>query len=1257
MIPVKPNDVTWTDDQWQAIWAKDQDILVAAAAGSGKTAVLVERMIQKVLNEDSPVNIDELLVVTFTNASAAEMKHRVGQALERSLQEFPDSTHLRKQMSLINKASISTLHSFCLDVIRTYYYLIDIDPGFRIADTTEAELLKDEVLEEMLEEKYGEENAPFTRLVEAVTNDRSDDALHQLIRKLYEFSRSHANPDQWLDQIIQLHNVPEDYDINEHPLIDYLLFHIQLEIEGAMQLTRFSLDASRQPGGPSPRAVNFEDDLAQLERLKNAADWLEIDQQIKGMNFTRLKSCKGDEFNEGLIEQTKKWRDQTKKMIEAIRDTFFIRDPQSYLRDMRKMTDQLTVLISLVKEFHLRFSEAKEERGLVDFADLEHYCLAILKDENSEDGASPNPSEAARHYQRKFKEVLVDEYQDTNMVQETILQLVKNGSEKNGNLFMVGDVKQSIYRFRLAEPNLFLKKYRTFSKELSGLKIDLSQNFRSRPEILDATNFVFRQIMGEQVGEIDYNKDAELVKGAPYPLEDDIPVQLSLIDQAEPGGEPDSLDEVMDQREMEKSRLEARFIIKEIRKMIDNEMPVYDIKRKIHRPVEYRDIVILSRSMTWTPDMMEEFRQAGIPLYANVSTGYFEATEVSIMISLLKIIDNPHQDIPLASVLRSPIVNCTEEQLGNIRTAASSGSYWDALQSFVDRGGKQEDKGLQEKLEWFLKQLTKWRTMARSGAMAELIWQLYRDTQFYDFVGGTPGGKQRQANLRALYDRARQYEATSFRGLFRFLRFVERMRDRGDDLGAARGLSEQEDVVRLMTIHSSKGLEFPVVFLSGMARAFNELDLRGRFFLDKEFGLALPYVQPEKRISYETLPQLAFKEKKRLENLAEEMRVLYVAMTRAKERLYLVATLKDAQKAMEKWQSAGNHTKWLLPEFTRKAAKSYLDWIGPALIRHKDGAVLQQEQPLNKLEDPAEWSVQLIDSAEIEKMEEENVTQEKFLDLVQRHQPVPVESSSREEVFNRLNWSYPFEETTKRRSKQSVSDIKRMNEIQDERSAFDFAGKSSKKLFDRPKFLQETKISAAERGTIMHMVMQHIPLNQEPTVETIRVLLEEMERKELLTPEQKSAVSLQPIISFFDSTIGKRLLHAKSIKREIPFTYVAGAKELGLPSAQSDSQDNVLIQGVVDCLFEDEDGIVLLDYKTDRITDRFEGGFPQAKNVMKRRYTTQLSLYKLALEKILGRTIDETILYFFDGGHVLPLEGEEMDYQSKTASSIEGYNF
>ncbi|MDZ5713041.1 helicase-exonuclease AddAB subunit AddA [Jeotgalibacillus haloalkalitolerans] len=1221
MIPVKPEHVTWTDAQWRAIFEKGSDILVAAAAGSGKTAVLVERLIQKVLDTDQPTDIDELLVVTFTNASAAEMKHRVGEALEKALAADPESRHLRKQLTLINKASISTLHSFCLEVIRKYYYLIDIDPGFRIADDTEAELLKDEVVEEILEHEYGiPDNHAFIELVEAVTNDRSDDALHQMIRKLHTFSRSHADPDTWLDGIVSLHET-EHVQIDDHPLANYVLFHVQLEAEGAIELINLALDTARKPGGPYPRAVNFEDDLRQLNEVRHAAGWKEAEAAVSSFSMGRLKPCKGDDFDEELVEQAKKWRDQAKKMINDLKDGFFVRSPEQLLEDMNQMTGRLSTLVELVRTFEKAFKAAKEERGLVDFNDLEHFCLEILRDPDTGE-----PSQAAYHYRNQFKEVLVDEYQDTNMVQETILQLVKSGGEKDGNLFMVGDVKQSIYRFRLAEPNLFLGKYRTFQQAGSGQKIDLAKNFRSRPEVLDGVNFIFRQIMGEMVGEIDYDKDAELIPGAPYPTDLTVPVRFAVIDQADEDAPQEEMpEEVMDERELERSTLEARYMIKEIRSMIDGGRQIYDVKKKLYRPLEYRDIVILTRSMTWTPDMMDEFRQAGIPLYADLSTGYFDATEVAIMVSLLKVIDNPIQDIPLASVLRSPIVRCTEEELAKIRKADPKGSFWNALQAYMSSGD--EDTELKEKCSWFLISLRNWRALARTGAVSELVWQLFRDTQFYDFVGGLPGGKQRQANLRALYDRSRQYESTSFRGLFRFLRFVERMRERGDDLGAARALSEQEDVVRLMTIHKSKGLEFPVVFISGMARQFNEMDLRGSYLLDKDFGLALSYVDIENRISSTTLPQMAFKEKKRLENLAEEMRVLYVAMTRAKEELILIATVPDAEKLKEKWSLAGSYKSWLLPDFTRKGARSYADWIGPALARHPH-AIHSVQSGL--IEDPSVWEMHQHHKQLFTEEQKKEESAAEWLTHVRNHEPVPGQSEHHEDIQHRLKWHYPYEEAAMVKSKQSVSSIKRQHETLDETGA-DSIVKPSKKLYGRPAFLQQEKMTAAEKGTVMHTVMQQVPLQHTPEREEIESLVASLVVREILTEEQAETVRLNHVASFFQSPLGRRMINANQVRREVPFTYAAAPAEAGI---QLNVDDPVLIQGIADCLFEDDQGLVLLDYKTDYV-DRAD---PDVNAKLAERYRLQLSLYRQALEKSLNRKIDEVYLYFFNADLTIKVE-------------------
>ncbi|MEZ0117052.1 UNVERIFIED_ORG: ATP-dependent helicase/nuclease subunit A [Heyndrickxia coagulans] len=1238
-IPDKPANAVWTDDQWKAVMAKGQDILVAAAAGSGKTAVLVERIIQKILDEHDPLDIDELLIVTFTNAAAAEMRHRIGKAIEEAISSRPDSHHLRKQLSLLNKAPISTLHAFCLEVIRKYYYLIDIDPGFRIADDTEAELLRDEVLDDLFETEYAKEgNDLFYRTVDTFSNDRSDDELQHLIRKLYDFSRSHPDPSAWLDKMVELYDAGDVEEVDSLPFMAAVKEDIQLQLQAAKDMLEEAYGLALEPGGPAPRAENYLDDMKITDRLLAAihGPWQGLYEEMNAWQFTRAKACKGDAYEEELVKAADDLRKSAKKTLEDLKKDFFSRKPASFLKDMQEMRPVIAELRTLVKKFADAYGAVKAEKGIVDFSDLEHFCLDILAKKN-EDGALI-PSEVAKAYQQQFKEVMIDEFQDVNMVQETIMNLVAKGAGFDGNRFMVGDVKQSIYRFRLAEPNLFLKKYRDFDPEGrdTGLRIDLSKNFRSRKEILDGTNFIFKQIMGLKVGEMAYDSQAALVAGASYP-EGDHPVKVALIDQADEAIEEDISDEeTLDRAELEQSQLEARYLAREIKKLIGEEQ-VYNPKTGTSRPIRYKDIVILMRSMAWAPTIMEELKQAGIPLYTELSTGYFDATEVSIMLSLLKVIDNPYQDIPLAVVLRSPIVGLDEEALALIRIHEKRGPYYEAVKKFIADRPDPEEEEAHEKVSRFMEKLSVWRSVARQGDLSSLIWQLYRDTQFYDFAGGLPGGKQRQANLRALYDRARQYEETSFRGLFRFLRFIERMQERGDDLGTARALSEQEDVVRLMTIHASKGLEFPVVFVAGLNRKFNMRDISQAFLLDKDFGFASKYIHPEKRITYPSLPQLAFKRKKKLEMLAEEMRVLYVALTRAKEKLYLVGTVKNLGKRLEKWGKTRRQEGWLMPDHVRAAAGTYLDWIIPSLSRHADGTVLFGDDGRVVLDDPSKWQIAVLPKEQFADIQEsEQVGEADWQHQVKAGLPVAAESAYKAQVVGRLSFRYSNEPATFRRAKQSVSELKRMHEEHDETNGTRFIPNAEKHIFDRPRFMQEKSITPAERGTAMHMVMQHIPFDASPTYASVEALVEEMVKQELLTEEQADAIAAEQLVRFFETDIGRRILAAGRVMREMPFSLSVPAAEIYRDASLA--EERVLIQGIFDCVAEEKDGLVLLDFKTDNIHGRFKGGFEEAEPVLRKRYEVQLALYSRALETILKKKVKAQYLYFFDGGHLLQIQ-------------------
>ncbi len=1350
----KPANSQWTDEQWSAISLHGQDLLVAAAAGSGKTAVLVERIIRRITAEEDPIDVDRLLVATFTNAAAAEMRQRIREALEQELFRHPDSQHLRRQLALMNKTSITTLHSFCLEVIQRYFQVIGIDPKFRIASETEAELLRNDVLEQLMEEVYGSspEESDFWRLVDWFGGERGDEALSRLVLRLYDFSRSHPWPEHWLKRTAQsFESAGADSGGDSDVWLQSLAADVQLELRGALGLLREAAKLAALPSGPAPYAETLRDDAAYVEHLLDITQnrsWEHAYHAFQSSGFGKLKPCRGEHIDKELQERVKSLREQAKKQIGAIRDELFQRPPSDFFAEMREMAPMMQELVELVLAFGERYGAEKAAKGLVDFADLEHFCLQALRSPDS----TPDclmPSPAALDYRERFVEVLIDEYQDTNMVQEAIVELISR--RQPGNRFMVGDVKQSIYRFRLAEPGLFLGKYKTFRRhdavederehgdvreredvrergddrergtladgresaartdgreygadadeqvrgmadkarrngdgEASGCRIDLARNFRSRRQIVDGVNFIFKQTMNEAVAEIAYDEGAELIYGADYPDppasagQHDLSVELMLIDRSSydaysgdeaadiPSGADTETGEAanpdgdilagqgaeQELREMETAQLEARYVAMQIKRLMGEQgppFPVYDKKAGGFRPLAFRDIVILLRAtQQWAPVFIEELRMAGIPAYADLNTGYFTATEVEIVLSLLKIIDNPHQDIPLAAVLRSPIVGLSAEHLAQIRIHAGAASFYDAACRYaaMKEGG---DEALQSKLRQFLERLETWRGEARQGALADLIWRVYRETGYYDLVGGLPGGVQRQANLRALYDRARQYESTSFRGLFRFLRFIERIRDSGGDMGTARALGEQEDVVRIMSIHKSKGLEFPVVFVAGLAKPFNRQDLNGNFLLHKQLGFGPKFVDTDLRIAYPTLPALAIRRRMRLEMLAEEMRVLYVALTRAKEKLYLIGTVKNMDKQLQTWGQQLDGGGWLLPDYVLAKARCYLDWIGPAIIRHPDAiglrrrAGLPERTPAPMSGEPSRWNVSWMEQyafAEAAAAAQEPA-HSSTIEAIRHGEPVKTkESGFRDEIDRRLSWQYRHRQAETYLSKTSVSELKR---LQRETAVRDMAGDEwpvpfllagqtpfRSPLVRRPRFMERQSLTAAERGTAFHAVMQHVPLSPELTEETIRETLRRLEERELLTAEQRESVDTALLFRFFAGELGKRLLRAERVYREVPFTYGLPAGEVYPDADDAARSETVLLQGVIDCLFEEKDGLVLLDYKTDAI---YGNRLEQRVDA----YRLQIRLYARAIEEIWRRPVTEKYLFFFDGAHVVKM--------------------
>lgn len=1235
MIPTKPNNVTWTDDQWKAIYAKGHDILVAAAAGSGKTAVLIERLIQKILApKDERIDVDALLVVTFTNAAAAEMRSRMAAALEKAVESATDpeqTQFLRRQLSLIGKAQISTLHSFCLTVCRQYAYMIDLDPGFRIASQDEVALLKDDVLAQVLEQAYKGEaphlplEAVYT-LVDSFTSDRNDTQIESLVERLYEMARVQPKPYEWLDRLPNEYDIAPDVTVDELSFIDDLKLAIEHQLleakyHYAEMIKLATVDNGLQAYDPFAR-----EEAAYIEAALNRiceGTWQETADIVKEISFKTIPRVKKDTFDEVAKEKATGHRDAAKKILATLKTTYFNRDATHLVDEIRKMQPIIESLVKLTKLFSEAFKAAKLERSIIDFSDLEHYALEILTEP---DVKEITPSAVALDYRERFAEVLVDEYQDVNLLQETILQLVKKGDTANGNMFMVGDVKQSIYQFRLAEPRLFLQKYKEFTPDANGtgMKIDLNRNFRSRQEVLHSTNYVFEQVMDEGVGEINYDDQASLKYGEGY-NEDHRALETELVIFDEKGKE--SFEDETDGESLEKSQREARYIMKRIKEMVGQEQ-VYDAKTKSYRDMRYSDIVILMRSMRWASDLAEEFKREKIPLYADSSKGYFEAIEVMIMMNLLKIIDNPYQDIPLASVLRAPFVGLTENELAEIRLANPRASFYEAMQSYLQDANPQQEE-TRQKVQQFQQQLMGWRDFSRRGSLADLIWTIYLETNYFEMVGAMANGKQRQANLRALHDRAIAYEKSSFRGLFRFLRFIDRMRSRGDDLGIAKSIGEGEDVVRLVTIHSSKGLEYPVVFVAGINGKFNMMDFRGSYMFDQDFGIAVKAIDPELRVVSTSLPYLALKEKKIAKMKAEEMRILYVAMTRAKEKLILVGAVSDWQKKKEKWSQYQSLDSARLPDYVRANAMSYLDWIGPAVARHRDFLTLtyQDAKPEAAVQMQSTWLVKVLDDS-IFAM---NSSEEKAEEDIKR---ADVKEGFVTEIDRRFTASYPYEEAVRAKSKTSVSEVKRLQALQyaENESAMDaqLLKKSvrASSVMARPQFLQQRSMTGAEIGTVVHAVMQHVPQQGFMSTDAVDVFLQQLVAKKILRAHEVEVIEAEHILRFFESPIGQRFMKAKTLLREVPFT-LRHTNELGIPQ---------IMQGVIDCIMEDENGKwVLLDYKTDKIRPPFsEGEALQAE--MEQRYAIQLGLYAEALEKIKHIQVDEKVLYLYDIGEVLHLK-------------------
>ena len=1222
-------ETKWTEEQLSAIETRNSNLLIAAAAGSGKTAVLVERIIRIITDEENPVDIDKLLVVTFTSAAASEMRERIASAITKALEKTPNSTNLQKQLTLLSRANITTMHSFCLEVIRNNFQVIDLDPSFRILDETEGVLLKNEILDDLFEEKYENDDSNFLNLVEAYSNSKNDDKLKEIVLDLFNFSMSGPWPEKWLKDKSEEFNINDIDELNETSWVKVIKENAKIELEGLISMTNKALELSSETSGLEPYVDTFTDDISIIKNIYYSLDkgLNELYDAFNDYEFSKLKTVrKSKVLDISVQEMVKNIRADVKKKLEKIRDGVFFMHPEEMLISMKSLYPLMKELASLVIEFGEKFGKSKKEKGVLDFNDLEHLCLKILTSEES------NVSQKFKEY---FYEVLVDEYQDSNNVQEAIIDLVSRKYGENPNVFMVGDVKQSIYRFRQAKPELFLEKYNTYSlTEGKDRKIQLYKNFRSRKEIINGVNFIFKMLMSKEVGELEYTDEEALNLGADYKEYDGEgetggDLEIHILDKSDEKSEED----LEEEEDIGAINLEARIVAKRIKELINPEegkmpfMVAYKNEKgeDDYRPLAYKDIVILLRATkNWSEVFLDELGMEGIPVYADTGTGYFESIEIRTIMSLLKVVDNPMQDVPMIALLRSPIMNFTPEELGNIRLVNKEKYFYENMQAIV-LGEIEVDEALKEKCKYFIEKLDTWRERSTFMPIDEFIWYIYMDTAYYGFVGAMPNGVLRQANLRVLFQRAKQYEDTSFKGLFNFINFINKLRKSSGDMGSAKILGENEDVVRIMSIHKSKGLEFPVVFLSGTGKQFNLMDLNKNILYHDDLGLGPDFVDVEKRVSYSTIAKESIKQKIKFETLSEEMRILYVAFTRAKEKLIITGATSNLGRWANKCCNAAalNEDRIISSEVSK--GKSYLDWLGMALCKHRNGeSIREQVEPMDISikDDLSTWKIDIWKKTDLlVDKNEENVDENKEKDLWINFDCETVDKN----IYNRLNFIYPFKSSTTIKSNFSVSDLKKKN--QEELEIVNSKNLYSEKIIAKPKFLQEERgLTPSERGTAMHFVMQKLDFNRVNTIEDIENQIREMVINELLSEEEFKVIRAKKIYNFFKSNLGKRVLKSYSsgekVYKELPFYTEISAKKTDPNLINIPESEKVRLQGVIDLFFYEGDNVILVDYKTDYIERGKEEDLIE-------KYKVQIQYYKEALSKITGKIVTESYLYSF----------------------------
>lgn len=1262
----------WTKEQLEVIESRECNLLVAAAAGSGKTAVLVERIIQMITSRENPIDIDKLLVVTFTNAAASEMRERIGDAIGKALDENPENKHLQNQLVLLNKSSITTIHSFCLDVIKSNFHRINLDPNFRIGDQTECAILKQEAIEEVFEDLYEERDEGFLNLVESYAERGGDKEVQDIILGIYSFAMASPEPKKWLIDSAERFNIDENFDFSQSIWARAILDTVKIEINGLCLNMERALKEVESIEELETFAEKLSVEYKKIADISQACNksWDEAYKKMASMSFENyVKGVKriskdAPSYIKESKEKAKTIRDKTKKSLESIVSATFNKDNDSIREEIKYLYNIVKPISSVVLRFEEEYSNKKREKGIIDFNDIEHFALNILTDVDEKGNIVP--SDIAVGCRNKFYEIFIDEYQDSNLVQEVLLKAVAN--TETPNRFMVGDVKQSIYRFRQAKPELFLQKYNNYNdkKGSSHRKIMLYKNFRSREEVVDAVNYIFENIMNENIGEIEYTEKERLNLGANFNVDTDEKsiiggaTEIHLIQKDNKldddiiNDKDDRINnkenEIEEEEKLDNIQLEARMvgnIIKDLMKVNEDGkiQKVYDKGIDGYRPVEFRDIVILLRATSaWAPVFADELMNMDIPTYADVGVGYFDTIEIKTILSLLQIIDNPMQDIPLISVLKSPIFGFTPEDLIDIRVQSKDKIFYEVLKSTAEYDGFTDSQNENEsefipseecinKSKDFLIKLKEFKEKSMYMSTDEFIWYLYTRTGYYAYVGALPGGSQRQANLKVLFERAKQFEETSLKGIFNFVNFIEKLKKFSSDMGSAKTLGENANVVRIMSIHKSKGLEFPVVICSAMGKNFNTQDFKKSILYHHNLGYGPQFVDYERRISFPSIAKEALKSKINIENLSEEMRVLYVAFTRAKEKLIITGSTRNIQDSIKRW-SNGIESLDTISQYEILKGKNFLDWIMPCVLRHRDLSNLLEEVGLDavfNVEHNSKWYGKLWNKNDIlveKKSDEEKESIEEILEKIDVNNP---DSDYYGEIEEKLNYIYPYEFSTRKPATISVTEIKKIqNNYEEELINTIF---EQKVILKKPLFIQNEeereKISGTERGTIVHLVMEVLDLKNVSSVNDIKSQIRGFVSKGIITEKQASIVNPYKIYKFFASNIGKRMLNAEIINREKSIYAQVNMKDIYIYEKLINNDDkklydneSVMLRGIVDAYFEEDNQIVLVDYKTDFVNE-------ENINQIIEKYKKQLDLYADIIETLTGKSVKEKCIYLF----------------------------